>query len=195
MTGLRVRLVTFGTRACKSTKRTNHHPLSRNSIVLDNYSLPIQILVSSFTSNTQDKSKNFSKLFPDAKTALEGTIFPGAKLNIGGFGLGGIPETLIHELTQPSLQPHAQNLTIAGLTAGVDGFGVGKLLEAHDGKVVKRIIASYVGENKHFEELFLSGKLEVELVPQGTIAARMQAAGAGIPAFYTPAGAGMFFIL
>lgn len=101
---------------------------------------------------------------------------------MGGFGLGGNPETLLEEL---STMAGASQLTVASLTGGTDGFGIGKLLEA--GKI-KRLISSYVGENKTLEHMFFDGDLEMELTPQGTIAARMYAAGAGIPAFFTPTG-------
>lgn len=115
-------------------------------------------------------------------------MFPGMKISVGGFGLGGTPETLLNELsTGKELEHLAKDLTVASLTAGVDNFGLGKLFEA---KKVKRMIASYVGENKNFEEMYFNGSLEVELTPQGTIAQRMRAAGSGIPIFYTPAGAG-----
>lgn len=133
------------------------------------------------------KSPN-SKVVTNLKPIFEKHLFPGAAVNIGGFGLGGTPETLLHELEHFE---EARDLTIASMTAGIDGFGLGKLFEV-DGKV-KRVLASYVGENKNFEEMFFGGKLEVELTPQGTLAARMKAAGAGIPAFYTPAGAGTIY--
>lgn len=129
---------------------------------------------------------NHSKVASNAKEAIASRLFAGARVNVGGFGCGGIPETLLNEVAR---DPMAQNLTVASLTAGIDGFGLGTLFET--GKV-KRMIASYVGENKNFEDMFFGGTLEVELTPQGTIAARMQAAGAGVPAFFTPSGAGTF---
>jgi 3-oxoacid CoA-transferase len=138
------------------------------------------------TKSTPSPSK--SKVVQNITPVLEEHLFPGASISIGGFGLGGIPETLIHELEG---NEKAKDLTIASLTAGIDGFGLGKLFEV-EGKV-KRILASYVGENKNFEKMFFNGTLEVELTPQGTLAARMQAAGAGIPAFYSPAGAGTIY--
>jgi 3-oxoacid CoA-transferase len=142
-----------------------------------------------FSSVSPSDHANNSKVVASAKEALSDCIFPGAAVNVGGFGLGGTPETLLNEIAKEECDK-ARNLTIASLTAGVDGFGLGKLFEA--GKV-KRMISSYVGENKNFEEMFFGGQLEVELTPQGTLAARMHAAGAGIPALYTPAGAGTIY--
>ena len=136
------------------------------------------------STTNQDAS---SKFVPNATLALRGVVRPGMKLSVGGFGLGGLPETLLNEISK---HDEAWDLTIASLTASVDGFGLGKLFE---GGKVKRMIASYVGENKNFEKMYFSGKLEVELTPQGTIAARMYAAGAGIPAFFSPAGCGTIY--
>jgi acyl CoA:acetate/3-ketoacid CoA transferase alpha subunit len=127
-----------------------------------------------------------SKLVDSAEEALSDCIFPGARIHCGSFGLGGLPETLLNELSRTE---HARDLTVVSLTASVDGFGLGKLVEA--GKV-RRLVSSYVGENDHVVEKYFGGTLEVELLPQGTIAARMRAAGSGIPAFYTPAGAGTY---
>ena len=138
---------------------------------------------------TGKRSQNDSKVVQSAKEAISTCFSPGVSVNVGGFGLGGIPETLLNEV---AIHPEAKELTVASLTAGIDGFGLGKLFEA--GKI-KRMIASYVGENKNFEKMFFGGQLEVELTPQGTIAARMQAAGAGIPAFFTPSGAGRLMFL
>jgi len=130
-----------------------------------------------------------SKVCKDAKTALElSGLKSGDTVAVGGFGLGGVPETLLNSLS--SWENGPRELTIASLTAGVDGFGLGRLFEA--GKV-KRVISSYVGENKNFERMFFTGELEVELVPQGTIAARLRAAGNGMPAIFTPAGAGTMY--
>lgn len=129
-----------------------------------------------------------SKVVSSAREALKDINLNGITVCVGGFGLGGNPETLLNEL---SSRRDAKNLTVASLTGGVDGFGVGKLLEV-DG-MVKRLISSYVGENKHLESSFFGGTLEVELTPQGTLAARMKAAGAGFPAFYTPTGAGTVY--
>lgn len=105
----------------------------------------------------------------------------GAKILVGGFGLCGIPENLIEAL----LKQGSKDLIVVSNNAGVDDFGLGRLLKEHR---VKRIIASYVGENAEFEKQYLKGQLEVELTPQGTLAERIRAGGAGIPAFYTPAG-------
>lgn len=107
----------------------------------------------------------------------------GATIMVGGFGLCGIPENLIAAL----LRKGVRDLTIISNNAGVDGYGSGLLLEAGQ---IKRLVGSYVGENKHLENLVLSGKLEMELNPQGTLAERIRAGGAGIPAFYTPTGVG-----
>lgn len=128
-----------------------------------------------------------SKVVASAKEALEGINLNGAVVCVGGFGLGGNPETLLNELSR---HPNARNLTVASLTGGTDGMGVGRLIEAG---IVKRLISSYVGENKHLENSFFDGTLEVELTPQGTIAQRMRAAGSGIPAFFTPTGAGTVY--
>lgn len=122
-----------------------------------------------------------------ADEALNGLDLQGAVCLVGGFGLGGSPETLLRALSR---HPSASDLTVAALTGGTDGAGVGLLLEAG---IVKRLISSYVGENKHLEDSFFGGRLEVELTPQGTLAARMKAAGSGFPAFYTPTGAGTVY--
>ncbi len=124
-----------------------------------------------------------NKLFPDARAALDGLVHDGMLLAIGGFGLCGIPEALIVALRDTG----ARNLTIASNNAGVDGWGLGQLLESRQ---VKKMISSYVGENAEFERQFLSGELEVEFCPQGTLAERMRAGGAGIPGFYTRTGIG-----
>src|SRR5271156_3912242 len=124
-----------------------------------------------------------SKLQPDARTALDGIVRDGMLLAIGGFGLCGIPEALILALRDTG----ARNLTIASNNAGVDGWALGLLLERHQ---VKKMISSYVGENQEFERQFLAGELEVEFCPQGTLAERMRAGGAGIPGFYTRTGVG-----
>lgn len=114
--------------------------------------------------------------------ALDG-IGDGATIMVGGFGLVGIPEKLIQGLRDKGVK----NLTIISNNCGVDDFGLGILLQ---NRQIRKMISSYVGENKEFERQFLSGELEVELVPQGTLAERIRAGGAGIPAFYTPAGVG-----
>src|SRR5581483_11010811 len=123
------------------------------------------------------------KVFSDAKAALEGTLFDGMTVMSGGFGLCGIPENLIAAVRQSGVK----NLTVISNNCGVDGFGLGLLLG--NGQI-RKMISSYVGENKLFERLFLSGKLELELNPQGTLAERIRAGGAGIPAFYTKTGVG-----
>lgn len=123
-----------------------------------------------------------SKVYKDAVSATQ-DIQDGAVLLLGGFGLCGIPENCISALKSKKVQ----NLVCVSNNAGVDDFGLGLLLQTHQ---IKKMIASYVGENKEFERQFLSGELEVELVPQGTLAERIRAAGAGIPAFYTPTGVG-----
>jgi 3-oxoacid CoA-transferase subunit A len=122
------------------------------------------------------------KRVADADAAVE-RIRDGATILLGGFGLCGIPENLIAALRRKG----TKNLTLASNNAGVDGFGIGQLLETHQ---VKKMIASYVGENKLFEQLALKKEIEVELNPQGTLAERIRAGGAGIPAFYTPTGYG-----
>ena len=124
-----------------------------------------------------------SKLYPDARTALADIVHDGMLLAIGGFGLCGIPEALILALRSTGVR----NLTIASNNAGVDGWGLGLLLETHQ---IKKMISSYVGENAEFERQFLSGEVEVEFCPQGTLAERMRAGGAGIPGFYTRTGIG-----
>ena len=117
-----------------------------------------------------------NKIFPSAAKALEGIVKDGQLLGVGGFGLCGIPEALIDALRDTG----AQNLTAISNNAGVDGFGLGKLLETRQ---VKKMIASYVGENKEFERQFLAGELQLEFTPQGTLAEKLRAGGAGIPAF------------
>ena len=123
------------------------------------------------------------KLFPNAKAALEGVVRDGMVMAIGGFGLCGIPEELILALRDSGVR----NLTIASNNAGVDGAGLGLLLATHQ---IKKMISSYVGENAEFERQFLAGEIEVEFSPQGTLAERMRAGGAGIPGFYTRTGVG-----
>jgi 3-oxoacid CoA-transferase subunit A len=122
------------------------------------------------------------KLFDSAKEAIR-DIRDGATLIVGGFGLCGIPENLIAALRDQG----TSNLTIVSNNCGVDGWGLGLLLE---NRQIKKMISSYVGENKTFEAQYLSGELDVELVPQGTLAERIRAGGAGIPAFYTATGVG-----
>ncbi|QWP78556.1 CoA transferase subunit A [Lysobacter sp. K5869] len=124
-----------------------------------------------------------SKLYPNAHDALNGVVADGQTLAVGGFGLCGIPEALIGALRDSG----AKGLTAISNNAGVDGFGLGLLLETRQ---IKKMISSYVGENKEFERQFLSGELELEFNPQGTLAERLRAGGAGIPAFYTRTGYG-----
>ena len=123
------------------------------------------------------------KVFPDGKTALEGVVADGQTLAVGGFGLCGIPEALIAALRDSGVK----DLTAISNNAGVDGFGLGQLLETRQ---IKKMISSYVGENKEFERQFLGGELELEFNPQGTLAERLRAGGAGIPAFFTATGYG-----
>ncbi|MBN8848590.1 MULTISPECIES: CoA transferase subunit A [unclassified Sphingomonas] len=123
------------------------------------------------------------KLYPDAAAALDGVLFDGMTICAGGFGLCGIPERLIDAI----LAAGTKNLTIASNNAGIDGEGLGKLLRTRQ---VKKMISSYVGENKEFERQYLAGELEVEFCPQGTLAERCRAGGAGIPGFYTKTGVG-----
>lgn len=123
------------------------------------------------------------KVFPDAKTALEGLAFDGMTVMSGGFGLCGIPENLIAALRDSAVT----GLTVISNNAGVDGFGLGQLLTSRQ---IKKMISSYVGENKEFERQFLAGELELEFNPQGTLAERIRAGGAGIPAFFTRTGYG-----
>lgn len=123
-----------------------------------------------------------NKVFPSVMEAVQ-DISNGATLLVGGFGLVGIPENLISALCERGVR----DLTCVSNNCGVDDWGLGLLLKAQQ---IRKMISSYVGENKTFEKQFLSGELEVELVPQGTLAERIRAGGAGIPAFYTPAGVG-----
>jgi len=124
-----------------------------------------------------------NKVYPDARAALDGLLRDGMLIAAGGFGLCGIPERLIDAI----LAAGTKDLTIAGNNCGIDNVGLGKLLRARQ---IRKMIASYVGENKEFERQFLSGELEVEFCPQGTLAERMRSAGAGIPGFYTRTGVG-----
>jgi 3-oxoacid CoA-transferase subunit A len=123
------------------------------------------------------------KIYPSAKAALDGIVRDGQLLAVGGFGLCGIPEALIDALRDSG----ARNLTVISNNAGVDGFGLGKLL---DTRQIKKMISSYVGENKEFERQYLAGELELEFTPQGTLAEKLRAGGAGIPAFFTRTGVG-----
>lgn len=123
------------------------------------------------------------KVYPSAKAALDGIVRDGQLLAVGGFGLCGIPEALIAALRDSG----AKNLTVISNNAGVDGFGLGQLLETRQ---IRKMISSYVGENKEFERQYLNNELELEFTPQGTLAERLRAGGAGIPAFYTRTGVG-----
>ena len=124
-----------------------------------------------------------NKLFPSAADALKGVVSDGQLMAVGGFGLCGIPEALIDALKDSGVK----GLTVISNNAGVDGFGLGKLLESRQ---IKKMIASYVGENKEFARQFLAGELELEFTPQGTLAEKLRAGGAGIPAFFTKTGVG-----
>ena len=123
------------------------------------------------------------KLYPSAAEALKGVVSDGQLLAVGGFGLCGIPEALIDALRDSKVK----NLTVISNNAGVDGFGLGKLL---DTRQIKKMISSYVGENREFERQYLAGELELEFTPQGTLAEKLRAGGAGIPAFFTKTGVG-----
>ena len=124
-----------------------------------------------------------NKLYPDAASALEGLLRDDMLIASGGFGLCGIPERLLEAIRESGVK----GLTFASNNAGIDNEGIGMLLRTQQ---VKKMISSYVGENKEFERQFLSGELEVEFCPQGTLAERMRAGGAGIPGFYTKTGVG-----
>jgi 3-oxoacid CoA-transferase subunit A len=124
-----------------------------------------------------------NKVYPDAATALAGIVKDGQTIAVGGFGLCGIPEALIEALRDAGVK----NLTAISNNAGVDGFGLGQLLTTRQ---IKKMISSYVGENKEFERQYLAGELELEFTPQGTLAEKLRAGGAGIPAFFTKTGVG-----
>ena len=124
-----------------------------------------------------------NKLYPSAAAALDGVVKDGQLLGVGGFGLCGIPEALIDALRDSGIK----NLTAISNNAGVDDFGLGKLLQTRQ---IKKMISSYVGENKEFERQYLAGELELEFTPQGTLAEKLRAGGCGIPAFYTRTGVG-----
>lgn len=124
-----------------------------------------------------------SKLYPNPAAALDGLLFDGMTIMSGGFGLSGNPESLIPEIRRAGVK----DLTVISNNCGADGFGLWMLLE---NRQIRKMISSYVGENKLFEQLYLTGELELELNPQGTLAERIRAGGAGIPAFYTKTGVG-----
>ena len=123
------------------------------------------------------------KIYPNATAALDGLLHDGMLIAAGGFGLCGIPELLIDAVVESGVT----DLTIASNNCGVDGFGLGKLLDTHQ---IKKMMSSYVGENDEFMRQYLSGELEIEFNPQGTLAERMRAGGCGIPGFYTKTGVG-----
>ena len=123
------------------------------------------------------------KIYPDARAALDGLLHDGMLIASGGFGLCGIPERLIDAIVENGVK----GLTVASNNAGIDNQGLGKLLRTRQ---IAKMISSYVGENKEFERQYLAGELEVEFSPQGTLAERMRAGGAGIPGFYTKTGVG-----
>ncbi|MBI5278310.1 MAG: CoA transferase subunit A [Burkholderiales bacterium] len=124
-----------------------------------------------------------NKVYPSAEAALAGLVRDGQLIAVGGFGLCGIPEALIDAV----LASGARDLTAISNNAGVDNFGLGKLLRSRQ---IRKMIASYVGENKEFERQYLAGELELEFTPQGTLAEKLRAGGAGIPAFFTRTGVG-----
>ena len=124
-----------------------------------------------------------NKIYPSAAAALQGVVRDGQLIAVGGFGLCGIPEALIDALKGSG----TKNLTAISNNAGVDDFGLGKLLQTRQ---IKKMISSYVGENKEFERQYLAGELELEFTPQGTLAEKLRAGGAGIPAFFTKTGVG-----
>ncbi len=124
-----------------------------------------------------------NKIYPSPEAALEGLLFDGMTIMSGGFGLSGNPESLIPEIRKSGVR----ELTVISNNAGAEGFGLWMLLQSRQ---IKKMISSYVGENKLFEQQYLSGELELELNPQGTLAERIRAGGAGIPAFYTATGVG-----
>jgi 3-oxoacid CoA-transferase subunit A len=124
-----------------------------------------------------------NKVYPNADAALDGIVKDGQTLAVGGFGLCGIPEALIVALRDSAVK----NLTVIANNAGIDGFGLGLLLTTRQ---ISKMIASYVGENKEFERQYLAGELAIDFTPQGTLAEKLRAGGAGIPAFYTRTGVG-----
>ncbi len=124
-----------------------------------------------------------NKIFPSAAAALSGIVADGQMLAVGGFGLCGIPEALIGALRDSGVK----GLTVVSNNAGVDGWGLGQLLQTRQ---IRKMISSYVGENKEFERQYLAGELELEVTPQGTLAEKLRAGGAGIPAFFTRTGVG-----
>src|SRR6185312_5826024 len=141
------------------------------------------VAVRNTISNRREAALSISKVYPDAAAALKGLTFDGMTVMSGGFGLSGNPENLIAALKEDGVK----NITVISNNCGADNYGLWVLL--NNGQI-RKMISSYVGENKLFEQLYLSGKLELELNPQGTLAERIRAGGAGIPAFYTRTGVG-----
>jgi 3-oxoacid CoA-transferase subunit A len=135
------------------------------------------------TNGPSQQETGVNKIYPNAAAALDGVTRSGQLLAVGGFGLCGIPEALIEALKDSG----AKDLTVISNNAGVDGFGLGKLLETRQ---ISKMISSYVGENKEFERQYLAKELELEFTPQGTLAEKLRAGGAGIPAFFTKTGVG-----
>jgi 3-oxoacid CoA-transferase subunit A len=133
--------------------------------------------------NASERRPRMNKIFPDARSALAGILKDGMTLMAGGFGLCGIPQILIEAIRDLKVK----DLTVISNNAGVDGAGLGLLLQTRQ---IRKMISSYVGENKLFERQYLSGELELEFNPQGTLAERIRAGGAGIPAFFTKTGVG-----
>jgi 3-oxoacid CoA-transferase subunit A len=131
----------------------------------------------------QQENRSLNKIYPSAAAALDGVVRSGQLLAVGGFGLCGIPEALIDALRDSG----AKELTVISNNAGVDDFGLGKLLQTRQ---IRKMISSYVGENKEFERQYLAKELELEFTPQGTLAEKLRAGGAGIPAFFTKTGVG-----
>jgi 3-oxoacid CoA-transferase subunit A len=141
------------------------------------------VAVRNTISNRREAALSTSKVYPDAAAALKGLTFDGMTVMSGGFGLCGNPENLIAALKEDGVK----NITVISNNCGADNYGLWVLLNSGQ---IRKMISSYVGENKLFEQLYLSGKLELELNPQGTLAERIRAGGAGIPAFYTRTGVG-----
>src|SRR5574343_591556 len=136
-----------------------------------------------FCSSIQPERANMNKVYPSAADALKGVVADGQLIAVGGFGLCGIPEALIDALRDSGVK----HLTAISNNAGVDDVGRGKLLQTRQ---IKKMISSYVGENKEFERQYLAGELELEFTPQGTLAEKLRAGGCGIPAFFTKTGYG-----
>jgi 3-oxoacid CoA-transferase subunit A len=140
-------------------------------------------LLDNATPGKPEEQPNMNKIYPSAAAALQGVVADGQLIAVGGFGLCGIPEALIDALRDSGVR----NLTAISNNAGVDDFGLGKLLQTRQ---ITKMISSYVGENKEFERQYLAGELQLDFTPQGTLAEKLRAGGAGIPAFYTRTGVG-----